>query len=432
MSSSRDEPVQPSVQSTHDTSHVLLGVTGGIAAYKSPEIVRRLRDAGFAVRVVMTRGAMAFITPLSLQAVSGHPVHRDLLDESAEMAMGHIELARWADVVLIAPSTANFIARLAHGFADDLLSTLCVATEAPIVLAPAMNQQMWANRATQDNLTVVRSRGVRLIGPASGDQACGEVGPGRMEQPDDIVAALDRLLRESTGSEDSRSGDDGSGFGLPLSDVRVVITAGPTREAIDPVRFISNHSSGKMGYAVAEAAHALGARVTLVSGPTSLACPAGVDTVAVESASDMYSAVMSRLDRCDIFIAAAAVADYAPARAADQKLKKHHSEMTIELARTKDILAEVAAQEHAPFTVGFAAETNDMEQYAQDKMARKSLDMIAGNQVGVPEAGFNADTNEMTVFWPGGQAHLEHGPKQLIAERLMGLVVERFNDRRSA
>ena len=429
--------------------NIILGVAGGIAAYKSPEIVRRLKDAGHEVRVVMTAGAQAFVTPLTFQAVSGEPVHRDLLDETAEAAMGHIELARWADVVLAAPATANLMARLAHGFADDLLATLCLATPAPIVLAPAMNQQMWRAAATRANLEVLVGRGVRIIGPDAGWQACGDVGPGRMSEPADIVS---ELLGEdgsasspaaSSGSATSASAAPGptapdpgeapagapgsADSAAPLAGVRVLVTAGPTRETIDPVRFISNHSSGKMGFAVAAAALGLGAEVDLVAGPVTLDPPPGVGIIPVGSATDMHREVLARAAGCDIFIATAAVADYTPAAPAPGKLKKAASPLSLELRPTPDILAEVAALDDPPFTVGFAAETEDLERHARSKLERKRLDLIAGNRVDGSDLGFDSDRNALLVLWPdGGRADLPAGPKTLLAQQLLALVTERF------
>lgn len=405
--------------SQQTNKRVLLGVSGGIAAYKSPDLVRRLRERGHEVRVVMTAGARNFITPLSLQAVSGQPVHTTLLDEQAEAAMGHIELARWADVILIAPASADIIARLAHGLADDLLSTLCLASAAPVVLAPAMNRQMWAAAATQANVKTLRSRGVRLLGPGAGDQACGEVGEGRMLEPVELAANVDALL-----IADSRE--------PALAGLGVLITAGPTREAIDPVRYISNHSSGKMGYAVAAAARAAGASVILVSGPSELPAPPGVERVNVESAEEMRAAVLARVEGCDVFIAAAAVSDYRPAQRARQKIKKKARELEIALVRNADILAEVAAGEHPPFTVGFAAETEKLEAHARDKLARKSLDMIAANPVGGANLGFAVDTNHLRVFWKDGEADLGEASKTELAERLISLVAERYREKHPA
>jgi phosphopantothenoylcysteine decarboxylase/phosphopantothenate--cysteine ligase len=398
---------------------VLLGVSGGIAAYKSPDLVRRLRERGHPVRVVMTRAAQDFITPLSLAAVSGQAVHTALLDQRAEAAMGHIELARWADVVLIAPASADIIARLAHGLADDLLSTLCLATDAAIVLAPAMNRRMWAAAATQANVKTLRARGVHLLGPGSGDQACGETGEGRMLEPAELAADLGALV-----ATDSRE--------RGLAGLGVLITAGPTREAIDPVRYISNHSSGKMGYAVAAAARAAGASVILVSGPSELPAPPGVERVQVESADQMHAAVLSRVEGCDIFIAAAAVADYRPAEVSEQKIKKKDRVLEIALVRNVDILADVASRDHSPFTVGFAAETEKLESHAREKLTRKRLDMIAANPVGGPSPGFGVDTNRLRVFWKGGEADLGEATKIELAERLVALVAERFREKHPA
>ena len=419
--------------------NIILGVAGGIAAYKSPEIVRRLKDAGHEVRVVMTAGAEAFVTPLTFQAVSGEPVHRDLLDETAEAAMGHIELARWADVVLAAPATANLMARLAHGFADDLLTALCLATPAPVFLAPAMNQQMWRATATRANLEVLVERGVRFIGPDAGWQACGDVGPGRMSEPADIVSELLAEGRPASADPSPGSSPAGGASGTPdadpapLAGVRVLVTAGPTREAIDPVRFISNHSSGKMGFAVAAAARGLGAEVDIVSGPVSLEPPPGVGVAAVGSAAEMHREVLSRAPGCDIFIATAAVADYTPATPAPGKLKKKAAPLRLDLRPTPDILAEVAALDDPPFTVGFAAETEDLERHARSKLERKRLDLIAGNRVGGADLGFDSDRNALLVLWPdGGRADLPAGSKTLLARQLLAIVTERFLARRSA
>jgi len=333
--------------------------------------------------------------------------------------MGHIELARWADVVLIAPATADIMARLAHGLAGDLLTTLCLATEAPIVLAPAMNHQMWVATATQANVKTLRARGFRLLGPGSGDQACGEVGEGRMLEPAELAVELDTL--PAAGGEETG-----------LAGLGVLITAGPTREAIDPVRYISNHSSGKMGYAVAAAARAAGASVILISGPSDLPPPPGVERISVESAADMRDAVLSRVEGCDIFIAAAAVADYRPAQIAEQKIKKKSKALDIALVRNVDILAEVAAAEHPPFTVGFAAETEKLETHAREKLARKSLDMIAANPVGSAHSGFGVDTNALRVFWSDGERDLGEASKTALAQRLVNLVVERFRAKHPA
>lgn len=385
--------------------HILLGVTGGIAAYKSAELVRRLQDHGAQVRVVMTRAAQEFITPLTLQALSGNPVHTDLLDPAAEAAMGHIELARWADLVLVAPASADFIARLAHGHADDLLTTLCLATPAPIALAPAMNQGMWRDTATRANIHTLRSRDVVCFGPAEGSQACGDVGPGRMLEPDRIAALAAELFPSRL-----------------LDGKRVLITAGPTREAIDPVRYISNHSSGKMGFALAEAAADAGARVVLIAGPVALRTPERVERVDVESAQQMFDATMARAGDCDIFIAAAAVADYRPERPAVDKIKKQHEAMTLTLVRNPDIVAAVAQQRPKPFTVGFAAETQRLREYARDKLERKNLDMIVANNVAEPGIGFNSDNNAATVLWRDGETEIGERSKTLLARELILLI----------
>jgi len=384
-------------------------VTGGIAAYKAPDLVRRLRADGAEVRVVMTRAATEFVRPLTFQAVSGAPVHVDLLDSAAEAAMGHIELARWAELVVVAPASADFIARLAAGLADDLPSTLCLATAAPLLVAPAMNRLMWAHPATCDNVEVLRRRGVLLCGPDSGEQACGETGPGRMAEPAAIVEAA----AQAFGSD-------------ALAGVRVLLTAGPTQEPIDPVRFITNRSSGKMGYAVAAAARAAGATVTLVSGPTRLAPPPGCEFVAVTSAAEMLDAVLARVDACDIFIASAAVADYTVSAPAPQKVKKEGAALTLVLEPTRDILKTVAARDDAPFTVGFAAETERLAEYARGKLAAKSLDMIAANLVGRPGTGFESDDNDLSVFWQGGEKQLGKASKHTLARELVALVAERY------
>jgi phosphopantothenoylcysteine decarboxylase/phosphopantothenate--cysteine ligase len=388
---------------------ILLGVTGGIAAYKSAELVRRLREQGAEVQVVMTQGAQHFVGALTFQALSGRPVRTDLWDSADEAAMGHIELARWADRVAIAPASADFLARLAHGHANDLLSTLCLATDAPITVAPAMNRLMWANAATQANVATLRSRGVTILGPAEGEQACGETGAGRMVEPADIVAAL--LPREA-----------GTGT---LAGRKVLITAGPTRERIDPVRFITNRSSGKMGYAVAEAARAAGAEVVIVSGPVSVPTPAGVQRVDVETAEQMMDAVRARLPGTDIFIAAAAVSDYRPVQAAAEKIKKTSDSLMLALSRTTDILATVAAGSPRPFVIGFAAETQNVERNALAKLEGKRLDMIAANQVG-DRLAFDCDDNALTVYWPGGKRELARASKREVAAGLVALIAERF------
>ena len=394
---------------------VLLGVSGGIAAYKSADLVRRLKDQGADVQVVMTSGAQSFVTPLTFQAVSGHPVHTDLLDQEAEDGMGHIELARWADVILIAPATANFIARLANGEADDLLTTVCLASSAPIVIAPAMNQQMWLSEATQENCQQLKDRGVLQLGPGEGEQACGDVGYGRMLEPLEIVDGLAGIFQ--TGE---------------LQGIKVLITAGPTREAMDPVRYITNHSSGKMGYAVAQAAIEAGAVVTLISGPVALQEPSGVSRVDVTSASDMNKAVLEAVDnnQSQIFISAAAVADYYFPEVADQKIKKtgdgNDQTMTLIMKKTLDILANVAALANPPFTVGFAAETEKLEEHARGKLKRKSLDMIAANRVDDPELGFHSDENALHVFWQDGDQELPRTSKTKLARDLIALISQRF------
>jgi phosphopantothenoylcysteine decarboxylase/phosphopantothenate--cysteine ligase len=388
---------------------VVLGVSGGIAAYKSADLVRRLRERGCEVRVVMTAAAREFITPLTLQAVSGNPVHSELLDPGAEAGMGHIELARWAEVVLIAPASADLMAKLAHGLADDLLSTLCLATAAPLVLAPAMNQQMWSAPATQSNRRLLESRAVRLLGPGEGPQACGEVGPGRMLDPLDIVRELVNA--------------PGSGV---LAGLQVLVTAGPTREPLDPVRFISNHSSGRMGYAVARAAAEAGARVILVSGPTALEVPPGVSRVSVTSAQEMFEAVMARAPASDVFIAAAAVADYRPERVWPSKMKKGAAGMELSLVRTPDILTEVAALTPGPFTVGFAAETEEVERNALEKLHKKSLDLIAANRVG-PGVGFDSSENALLLLWEGGRCELPQASKHELARELVRVIADRYH-----
>lgn len=392
---------------------VLLGVSGGIAAYKSADLVRRLKDAGADVRVVMTAGAEAFITPLTMQAVSGRPVHRHLLDAEAESGMGHIELARWADVVLVAPASANAIARIASGMADDLLTTLCLATAAPLALAPAMNQQMWLNPATQANIEVLRDRGVLLFGPALGDQACGEVGPGRMLEPMELVAKLPEVFA-----------------GNALLGRRVLITAGPTWEALDPVRGFTNHSSGKMGYAVARAAREAGAEVTVISGPTALPEPDGVSMVSVVSALEMHEAVLDMLEQArppiDIFIGVAAVADYRPSATSAEKIKKHAGSLSVELVQNPDILAAVASHPKRPFTVGFAAETENVEQYARKKLVSKGVDMIAANVVG-PGLGFGTDNNEILLVDRTGVTKLPLASKDRLARSLIKHIAERLD-----
>jgi phosphopantothenoylcysteine decarboxylase/phosphopantothenate--cysteine ligase len=388
---------------------ILLGVTGGIAAYKSPDLVRRLRERGAEVQVVMTAAAREFVTAMTFQAVSGRTVRTDLWDAAAEAAMGHIELARWAELILVAPATADFLARLATGQADDLLSTLCLATEAPIAVAPAMNRVMWANAATAANVATLRKRDVRILGPAEGDQACGEVGAGRMLEPTELAAHAASLLV-----------DEG-----PLRGRRVLITAGPTRERIDPVRFISNRSSGKMGFAVAQAAREAGAEVVLVCGPVGLQTPVGVRRIDVESAADMLNAVLGEVDQADIFISTAAVADYRPACAAPQKIKKTSDRLELGMERTVDVLATVAARPNRPFVVGFAAETESVEQHARGKLIKKNLDMIAANEVGHDKA-FDCEDNQLIVLWRNGRRELGQASKLTLARELMALIEQSY------
>ncbi|WGL15481.1 bifunctional phosphopantothenoylcysteine decarboxylase/phosphopantothenate--cysteine ligase CoaBC [Microbulbifer bruguierae] len=391
---------------------ILLGVTGGIAAYKSADLVRRLQDRGANVRVVMTAGAQEFVRPLTFQALSGNPVHTDLLDPAAEAAMGHIELAKWADAILIAPASASVMARLTTGIADDLLTTLCLASEAPLILAPAMNQAMWRHPATQANVQTLLTRGVSLLGPAAGSQACGDVGPGRMLEPLDIAAGLERIIAPTQS----------------LKGKKVTITAGPTREALDPVRYLSNHSSGKMGFAIAAAAARAGADVTLIAGPVRLDTPAGVQRVDVVSTNDMLKAAEQAADDCDLFIAAAAVVDFRPAVIATQKIKKEdgNDSDALTLVKNPDIVATIAARvERRPFVVGFAAETEKVVEHAAQKLARKNLDMIIANDVSNPEGGFNSDRNEVMVIDHSGQQPLPAALKTELAAELVALIAAR-------
>ena len=393
---------------------ILLGVTGGIAAYKSAELVRQLRQLGAEVEVVMTQAAADFVTPLTFQALSGRPVHTRLLDHDSESAMGHISLARWGDIIVVAPATANFIAKLAHGIADDLLTTLCLAADVPIMVVPAMNQQMWLNPATQENVGTLAQRNIALLGPAHGDQACGETGPGRMLEPAEIVTGMTDLFRTSY-----------------LSGTSIVVTAGPTREAIDPVRYISNRSSGRMGYAVAQAALEADARVTLVSGPVSLTPPERANFVPVNTAIEMQQEVLKAVEGADIFISAAAVADYRCAEVSQQKLKKQNQKLVLELEKNPDIIAEVAASRRKPFTVGFAAETEKLLENAGQKLSSKGLDMIAANQVG-PGMGFDVEENSLEVLWHEGSAVLARASKEKIARKLIKLVADRFHEKNSS
>ena len=400
--------------------NILLGVCGGIAAYKSAELLRRLQDAGASVRVVMTASAMEFITPLTFQALSGHPVHTDLLDPAAEAAMGHIELARWADLILIAPITANSLSRLAEGRADDLLSAICLASQSQIALAPAMNHVMWEAAATQAHIQQLITSGHHILGPASGIQACGETGEGRLLEVDELVTACNHLFQP----------------GL-LDGVKIMITAGPTHEPIDPVRFIGNRSSGRMGFAIAEAAVEQGADVTLISGPVNLDTPAHVHRIDVETALQMHQAVFQQIQDQAIFIATAAVADYRPANSAEQKIKKSDADLNITLIANPDILAEVAALKPAPFTLGFAAETRQLKEYALKKLQQKSLNMIAANQVAHDEqnpdkqdSGFNSEYNALDVFSAAGEDveenHLPLTRKSALARQLLSLLAQKY------
>lgn len=391
---------------------ILLGISGGIAAYKCAELTRRLIERGAEVRVVMTTAAKEFITPLTMQAVSGHPVADSLLDPAAEASMGHIELAKWADIVLLAPATADLIARMAAGMGNDLLSTLVLATDSPIAVSPAMNQQMYANLATQENIVTLTRRGMHIWGPAAGQQACGDVGMGRMLEPMELVHLCEDFFQPKA-----------------LEGQSLLITAGPTREALDPVRYISNHSSGKMGFAIAEAAAQLGAKVTLISGPVNLATPANVERIDIESAEQMHSAVMSNASSHSLFIACAAVADFRPSQVATQKMKKtaDNDGMTITMVKNPDIVASVAAMtEQRPFTVGFAAETQEVEKYARGKLERKNLDMICANDVSIQGQGFNSDNNALHLYWKGGDKALPLTAKSELGKAIMLEIVERL------
>lgn len=394
---------------TLTNKRILLGVTGGIAAYKSADLVRRLREADAETRVIMTPAATEFITPLTMQAVSGHPVYQHLLDTNSEAGMGHIELARWADAVLVAPASANFLARLAQGRADDLLSAVCLATESSVAVAPAMNQQMWNNTATQSNLETLKKNGIKIFGPGNGSQACGDVGPGRMLEPAEIVALTSELF--ATGE---------------LDGLTVVITAGPTWEAIDPVRGLTNRSSGKMGYAVAEAAAEAGARVVLVSGPTTLVNPERVLTLRVTSAQEMYNTVLAHVSTAEIFIGVAAVADYRPLQTASEKIKKEQERITLELVRNPDILASVAALKPPLYTVGFAAETESVEENARRKLKNKNLDIVAANRVGA-DLGFESDENSLLLVEREGTTELPAQPKPKLARALIHYIAKKYH-----
>lgn len=394
--------------------NILLGITGGIAAYKSAELTRRLKDAGADVRVVMTHAATEFVTALTFQALSGNPVHTELLNEEAEAGMGHIELARWADAILIAPTSANFIAKLAQGRANDLLSTICLASEAPLAFAPAMNQVMWSDLATQANCKTLRQRGLFQFGPTSGEQACGEIGEGRMMEVPDLIDNLANCFQHGE-----------------FQALNIMITAGPTYEPIDPVRFIGNRSSGRMGYALAEAAREAGASVTLISGPCHLATPNKVQRIDVETAAEMHQAVFNNIKQCDIFIATAAVADYKPNQAQQQKIKKDSESLSLALERNPDILSDVAHASERPFVVGFAAETENLEENALAKLQRKNLDMIAANFVGQTKTdqqdiGFNSEYNALQVFWAGGSQQLDTARKSVLARQLIQLISNHY------
>ena len=392
---------------------IVLGVTGGISAYKAAFLVRLLRKNGANVRVVMTQSATKFVTPLTFQALSAKPVHTELLDLNTETAMGHIELAKWADLILIAPASANFIARYANGFAEDLLSTLCLATDSPVIIAPAMNQQMWRNQATQENLERINARGITVVGPTAGVQACGDDGPGRMLEPEEIVVHTANIFQTNI-----------------LTGSRLLVTAGPTREAIDPVRFLSNRSSGRMGYAVATAAAEAGADVTLISGPVDLAAIGIEKVIHVTSAEEMQESVMQRINNIDIFISAAAVADYRAQKISEQKIKKSDDTYELIMQKNPDILAEVSALYDAPFTVGFAAETENLELNAQTKLHLKNLDMIAANQVD-KKLGIDCDENSLTIFWKTGREKLPLAPKNKLARSLIKLIALQYNEKNS-
>jgi phosphopantothenoylcysteine decarboxylase/phosphopantothenate--cysteine ligase len=396
---------------------ILVGVCGGIAAYKSAELVRQLHKQGCEVRVVMTEAAMQFISPLTFQALSGNPVATQLLDADEENAMGHINLARWADKIIVAPATANTIAKFSHGLADDLLSTLYLASSCPVYIAPAMNQAMWGKAVTQENIHRLQKQGVHIIGPEPGEQACGETGLGRMTE---AVVICEKLINNNITS------------GI-FANTNILISAGPTREPLDPVRYITNRSSGKMGYALAEAAINAGANVTLISGPVSIAAPKKLELINVETAEQMYHAVMSRAQNNDIYIAAAAVADYRPATIERHKIKKQAEDSIIKLQKTRDILAELATLQNRPsFVVGFAAETDNLEQYAKDKLKRKNLDMIAANWVGKDRGGFDTDENSLQVYWKNGNKTLPMTDKKQLAEQLLSLIAEKMNEKNTA
>lgn len=392
---------------------ILLGISGGIAAYKCADLTRRLIERGAQIQVVMTPAAKEFITPLTMQAVSGRPVSDSLLDPAAEASMGHIELAKWADLILLAPATSDLIARIRAGMGNDLLTTLLLASDAPIAVAPAMNQQMYANVATQENLSTLKQRGMMIWGPAAGQQACGDVGYGRMLEPMELVAHCEDFFAPK-----------------PLQNIKLAITAGPTREAIDPVRYISNHSSGKMGFSIAQAAANMGADVTLITGPVALTTPEKVTRIDVESAEQMYLASMEHAVVNQIFISCAAVADYRPSQIAEQKIKKtsNNDQMQITMVKNPDIVASVAAlTTQRPYTVGFAAETQDVEKYARDKLQKKNLDLICANDVSIAGLGFNSNDNALHLYWKDGEKALATASKQQLAKQLLNLIVKQFN-----
>ncbi len=394
---------------------ILLGISGGIAAYKSAELIRLFKKNGADVRVVMTHNATQFITPLTIQALSGNSIHIELFDAGADNGMDHINLARWADVFIIAPASANIIAKMNHGLADDLLSTLYLAATCPIFIAPAMNQAMWSKAVTQTNLSSLQKQGVLTIGPDQGSQACGETGFGRMTEP---TAICQHIIEHYSQDNDKAN--------KPLHNLKIMISAGPTREALDPIRYITNRSSGKMGYAIAEAAIKAGADVTLITGPVSLSAPSHCACIAVESAAEMHEAVLSRAHDHHIYIAAAAVADYSPAQVNACKIKKQADNINLALIKTKDILADLTQLQKHPFTVGFAAETNDLANYALDKLKNKNLDMIAANLVGTAVGGFDSDVNALHVFWNNGDIVLPMSDKNIIAAQLIDLITTRY------
>jgi len=400
--------------------NIVLGITGGIAAYKTPELVRRLKDQGADVRVVMTNGAKAFITPLTLQAVSANAVADSLLDTQAELAMGHIELAKWADLILIAPATADSIARLSCGMANDLLSTLCLASPAPIAIAPAMNQQMWHAQITQENISRLLARKVQVFGPGVGEQACGDIGLGRMLNVTELVSLTCDFFEDATPKKEQL-----------LTGQHWVITAGPTREAIDPVRYISNHSSGKMGYAIARAAIAAGANVTLISGPVNIPTVQGCELIKVSSAQDMHAQALILAKKATTFVACAAVADYRVADISMEKIKKNTETMQLNLTKNPDIIADVAALANKPFTVGFAAETQNVEQYALGKLKRKNLDMIAANNVATSGQGFNSENNALIVFDRNGKTDINLASKEIVARQLVSLIQQAYTKQKN-